>query len=439
MPARADNWPQWMGPKRDGVWRETGILVKFPAEGPKVLWRAELGGGFSGPAVVDGRVYVMDRQGETLAKGKESAGKAGLKGKERVLCFDATSGKQLWAHEYDCHYRVLYTSGPRNTPIVEGGKVYTVGAMGDVFCLEAAQGKVVWHKRLTEMCKTDPPLWGYSASPLLDEGRLICLAGGEGSAVVALDKDSGKELWRALSVKEVGYAPPMVFEAGGKRQLIVWHTEAINSLDPATGKVYWSVKFPEGDPERPGISVSTPRKEGDLLFVSSPHHGSLMLRLAKDRPGAEVVFQGKSRNLAKPDGLHALMCSPILQNGHVYGVGSFGELLCVEAATGKVLWEHKTVERKTDDGKVVGVKTLFATTFIVPQGDRHFLFDDQGDLIIAQLTPAGYREIDRAHVIDPTLFSRGREVVWTHPAFADGCMVVRNDREILCVSLRAKI
>src|SRR5205085_6316544 len=116
------------------------------------------------------------------------------------------------------------------------------------------------------------PVWGYAAHPLLDGDRLISLAGGEGSAVVALDKDTGKELWRALTVEEVGYAPPMIFEAGGKRQLIVWHTEAINSLDPATGKVYWSVKFPaDGEPERPGITTATPRKEGDLLFVSAPH------------------------------------------------------------------------------------------------------------------------------------------------------------------------
>jgi outer membrane protein assembly factor BamB len=425
--AHADDWPQWMGPRRDGVWREDGILEKFPAGGPKALWRAEIGGGFTGPAVAGGRVFVMDRQGEQLAKGKEAPGKAGLKGKERVLCFDAALGKPIWTHDYDCEYRVLYTSGPRNTPVVQDGRVYTIGAMGDVFCLDAAKGSVHWHQRLTDLCQTKPPLWGYAAHPLLDGDRLICLAGGEGSAVVALDKGTGKELWRALTVKEVGYAPPMVFEAGGKRQLIVWHTEAINALDPATGRLYWSVKFPEDEPVRPGISVATPRKAGDLLFVSSPHHGSLMLKLATDRPAAEVLYRGKSKDLAKPEGLHALMPSPVLQNGHIYGVCAFGELRCLKADTGARLWEHLTVERKT----------LFATTFIVPHGDRHFLFSDQGDLIIARLTPKGYKEIDRAHVIEPTLFSRGRDVVWSHPAFANGCMYVRNDRELVCVSLKA--
>jgi outer membrane protein assembly factor BamB len=427
LPAQADDWPQWQGPKRDGVWREAGILAKFPEGGPKVLWRSPLGGGFSGPAVAGGRVFVMDREGEMLAKGKEAPPKSGLKGKERIVCLDAASGKPQWTHAYDCDYRILYTSGPRCTPAVDGDKVYAIGAMGDVFCLDAAKGKVHWHQRLTELCNTKPPLWGYASHPLVEGDRLICLAGGEGSAVVALDKNTGKELWRALTVQEVGYAPPMAFDAGGKRQLIVWHTEAINSLDPATGKVYWSVKFPDGEPVRPGITVATPRKEGDLLFVSAPHHGSLVLKLAADRPAAEVVYKGKSNDLGKPDGLHSIMGSPILQDGHIYGVCAFGELRCLKADTGKQLWQHLTVERKS----------LFATTFIVPQGDRHFLFSDQGDLIIAKLTPKGYTEIDRAHVIEPTLFSRGRDVVWTHPAFAGSFMVVRNDKEIICISLAA--
>ena len=425
--ARADDWPQWLGPKRDGVWREAGILAKFPAGGPKVLWRAEIGGGFSGPAVADGRVVVMDRQGERLAKGKEAPPKGGLKGKERIVCLEAGSGKPRWTHEYDCDYRILYTSGPRTTAVIAAGKVYGLGAMGDVTCLDAATGKVHWQTKLTELCKTKPPLWGYAAHPLVDGDRLICLAGGEGSAVLALDKNTGKELWRALTVKEIGYAPPMIYEAGGKRQLIVWHTEAINSLNPATGEIYWSVQFPDGEPERPGITVATPRREGDLLFVSAPHHGSLVLKLAADRPAAEVVYKGKSRDLSRPDGLHSIMGSPILQGGHVYGVCAFGELRCMKADTGERLWEHLTVERKS----------LFATTFIVPQGDRHFLFSDGGDLIIARLTPKGYEEIDRAHVIEPTLHSRGRDVVWSHPAFANGCMYARNDRELICVSLKA--
>jgi outer membrane protein assembly factor BamB len=426
--AYADDWPQWLGPHRDGIWRETGMLDKFPKGGPRVLWRKEVGGGFTGPAVANGRVYLMDRQGLSLPKGKEAPDKTGLEGKERVLCFDAANGNLLWKQEYDCRYRIQYPSGPRATPVVHQGKVYVLGAMGDLVCLDAVKGTIHWRKNLSEEYKCKPPLWGYAAHPLVNGNNVICLAGGEGSAVVALDKDSGAENWKALTVREIGYAPPMVFDAGGVRQLIIWHTEALTSLDPKNGKVYWRVKFPDGDPERPGITVATPRLDGDLLFVSSPHHGSLMVKLDKDRPAAEILWKGKSNDLARPDGLHNLMGSPVLKDGHVYGVCNFGELRCLAAATGKRVWEHQTMPRKS----------LAATTFIVPHFDRFFLFSDEGDLIIARLTAKGYEEIDRAKVIEPTLFSRGRDVVWSHPAFANRCLYVRNDREIACLSLAAE-
>lgn len=421
----ADDWPQWLGPRRDGVWRETGVVDKFPSGGPKVLWKQPVGGGFAGPAVADGRVFVMDRTGAKLGKGKETAGKDGLASKERILCFAAGDGKPLWQREYDCTYRIYYPSGPRATCTVAGGKVYALGAMGDLHCLDAAKGDVLWRKSLPEIGKTKPPVWGYASHPLVDGDLVFTLAGGENSAVVALDKNTGEVRWQALTVKEIGYAPLMIYQAGGKKQLIAWHTEAIAGLDPATGSVYWSQKFPDGEPERPAISVSTPRLENDLLFVSSPHHGSLMLKLAEDKPGAAVVWKGKSNNLSRPEGLHTLMGSPVLQGGHVYGVCVFGELRCLAGDTGARLWEHKTVDRKA----------LGPTTFIVPNGDRQLLFDDEGNLIVARLTPKGYEELDRAHVIDPTLHSRGRDVIWCHPAFAERCMYVRNDEQLICVSL----
>jgi len=426
--ARADDWPQWLGPQRDGVWRETDILDKFPKDGPKVLWRTEIGGGYTGPAVVKGLVYVRDRQGDQVEKGVEAPGKQGLAGTERILCLNAETGKIVWKHEYICAYKIYYPSGPRTTPVVQDGKVYTLGSMGDLYCLDAATGEVHWAKNLAKVYNVKPPVWGYSAHLLLDGERLFTLVGGEKSAVVALHKDTGKELWRALTVKEVGYAPPMIFEAGGKRQLIVWHTEAVNSLDVETGKVYWSEKLPaEGQPVRPGISVATPRKLGDLLFITAPHHGPLMLKLAADKPEAKVLWRGKSDNVADPDGLHSLMSTPVLTDGHIYGICSYGKLRCLKADTGERLWEtDKVIPEK---------KAIFASAFLVQHGERFFLFNDKGDLIIARLTPKGYEEIDRTHLLDPTLFSRGREVVWSHPAFANRCVFVRNDKEIICVSL----
>src|SRR5262249_3661868 len=161
--------------------------------------------------------------------------------------------KVIWKYEYDCTYKIAYPEGPRCTPVVHGGKVYTLGAMGDLLCLDADSGKVHWSKRFPDDYQAKPPLWGWASHPLVDGDKLFCLAGGEGRAVVAFHKDTGKELWKALSVEEIGYAPPIVIEAGGKRQLIAWHTEAVNALDPETGKLYWSEKHPaDVAPERPG-------------------------------------------------------------------------------------------------------------------------------------------------------------------------------------------
>lgn len=424
----AENWPQWQGPKRDGIWHETGILEKFPEGGPKVLWRQPIGPGFTGPAVVDGRVYVMDREGEQLPKGKE-ASKTPLGGKERILCLNAADGSVIWKHEYDCAYtKINYTSGPRTTPTVHEGKVYTLGSMGDLLCLDAAKGTVHWKVNLPQQYNTKPPVWGYSAHLLVVGDNVFTLVGGEGSAIVAFNKDTGKEQWKALTVKEVGYAPPMAFDFGGVRQLIVWHTEALNSLDPKTGKVHWTINFPDKEPQRPGITVSTPRLVGDHLFVSSPHHGSLMVKLASEAPTAELLWRGMSDNLAKPDGLHNLMGSPVFKDGHIYGMCTFGELRCLDAETGKRVWEQRMLPKKS----------LGATIFIIPQGDRYFLFSETGELIIAKLSPKGYEEIDRAKVIEPTLFSRTRDVNWSHPAFANRRMYVRNDQELICYSMAAE-
>jgi outer membrane protein assembly factor BamB len=425
---RADDWPQWLGPKRDGVWRETGLLDRFPKDGPKVLWKIPIGGGYTGPAVVGDRVYVMDRVlPDTAAEPAKPDAKGNGPGSERVLCLDAANGKVVWKHEYDCTYRLGYPAGPRTTPLVHDGKVYTLGAMGDLNCLEAASGKVVWSHNFPKEYQAPTPVWGWSASLLLDGDRIVSLVGGKGSAVVAFHKDTGKEAWRALTAEEIGYCPPTPVTAGGKRQLVIWHGEAVNGLEPETGNVLWTQPYPpQGKPMRPVVNIATPRQDGDLLLISSFYHGPLMLKLGADGKATEV-WRGKEPNVEKSEALHALMSTPVLKDGHIYGVSGLGELRCLKADTGERLWE--TYEATG------GKQGLFANAFLVPQGDRFFLFNDQGDLIIARLTPKGYEEIDRAHLLNTTLTTRGRDVTWCHPAFANRCVYVRNDKEMLCVSM----
>jgi outer membrane protein assembly factor BamB len=435
-PVHADDWPQWLGPKRDGVWRETGILEKFPKDGPKVRWRTPIGGGFAGPAVSGGCVFVTDR---VLDEGEKNPAdpftRSNAKGKERVLCLDEATGKIVWKHEYPCQYRIQYACGPRTTPVVSGGKVYTLGAMGDLYCLNAEDGKPVWSKNFPRDYKAPVQTWGFAGHPLLDGDKLICLVGGKDGVVVAFDKDSGTEKWRALSVEGSGqgYCPPMIYKVGGMRQLIVWHPEAVNGLDPETGKLLWSQPFRV----RSDLTIPTPRLDGDRLLVSSFYDGSLLLQLATDKPGAKVLWKSKvaSEQPQRTEDLHSIIPTPVIQDGYIYGVCSYGELRCLKEDTGERVW---MTLKATSKGQEPKVQERWANAFLIPNGDRYFLFNEKGDLIIARLTPKGYEEIDRAHVLEPTGTAQGRKVLWSHPAFADKAMFARNDKEIIRVSLAAE-
>jgi outer membrane protein assembly factor BamB len=417
-PVVADDWPQWLGPKRDSVWRETGIVDKFPDGGPKVLWRAPVAGGFTGPAVADGRVYVADYLTTANVK-KEVYDRTNFQGKERLLCLDAKTGKELWKHEYDCRYTVSYPIGPRCTPTVADGKVYFLGTEGNLTCLDAAKGTVVWAKDFKTDYGAKTSIWGHAGHPLVDGKLLYCTVGGEGSCVVAFDKDTGKDVWKALNAEEPGYSAPTLIEAGGTKQLVVWHATSVNALDPATGKKFWTVPLQASNYK---TSIMTPRQEGDLLYAAGEGSNGVMIRLAADRPDAKELWRGKKTNAVYP-----INSTVFVEAGHMYGVDQTGHLRCVKMATGERVWESTA----PFDGK----PNNSGTAFIVKNGDRFFLFTEKGDLIIARLSPEKYEEASRANLLAPTLTAFGREVVWSHPAFADRCVFARNDKEIVCVSL----
>ena len=355
---RADDWPQWLGPERDSVWREKGIVSSFPAGGPPVVWRAEIGSGYSGPAVAHGRVYVLDHQfAKASDKPTDPFARGTIPGVERIVCLNADDGKTVWRHEYDCPYTVSYPAGPRTTPVVSDGKVFTLGAEGNLFCLDAKAGSVVWSRDFKQDYNIKTPMWGFAGNPLLDGKKLICLAGGSSSTVVALDKNTGKEIWRALSAKEPGYCSPVIFKAGGVRQLIVWDPESVNSLDPETGKVYWSLK--SSQPIRAGMTIPTPRKMDDLLFLTCFYNGSWMLKLDASKPAATTVWQSQRVSEKNTDALHSTLSTPFLEDGYIYGVCSYGQLRCLNAATGDRIWE--TFNATTPDGK----EMRWANAFIV--------------------------------------------------------------------------
>lgn len=419
----ADDWPQWLGPQRDSVWRETGIIERFPDGGPPILWRTPIGSGYAGPAVAGDRVFLMDRR---LPEGTQNPPnpfeKPLVPGRERVLCLEAASGRVLWTHDYDCPYSISYAAGPRCTPLVAGGSVYTLGAEGHLFCLDAASGRPVWARDFKQDFGAKTPEWGFAGHPLLDGDRLFCLVGGSGSVAVAFDRTTGRELWRALSAKEPGYCPPTLIEQDGRRVLVIWHPEAVNGLDPDTGRVLWTVPFPV----RYGLTIATPRPAGDQLFVTAFYEGSRMLRLGAAAP--EVVWRSTKASEKDTTALHAIMSTPFIVDGHIYGVCSYGQLRCLKLETGERVWE--TLAATTPDKE-----TRWGNAFLVRHADRFFLFNERGDLISARLSPAGYEEISRARLLEPTNRDPGRPVVWSHPAFAHRRVYARNDGEIVCANL----
>ncbi|MFN0197064.1 MAG: PQQ-binding-like beta-propeller repeat protein [Planctomycetaceae bacterium] len=406
----ADDWPQWGGPERDLVWRETGIVEKFPKKGllPRV-WSTPISEGYSGPAVANGRVFITDRLTD--------------KNLERVFCLNAETGEIIWKHEYPCVYEVSYPAGPRSTPVVDDGRVYTVGAMGDMFCFDEEKGDVLWQKNFRTDYGTTMPNWGMVASPLVDGDQLITLVGGPGSLVVSFDKATGMELWRALDDPEIGYAPPVIFTVEGVRHLIIWHPKAITSLNPDNGEQRWEVPYEV----KVGLSIATPRLVGNRLFVASFYNGPRMLEITSPTE-AKIVWAGKSNSEDETDGLHPIMCIPWMNESHIYGVCSYGQLRCLDAQTGTRIWE---TTKATGKGR-------WWNAFIIPHEDRFFIHNEQGELIIANLTPEGYTEISRALLVKPTRAVSRRMTIWSHPAFAMKSVFARNDEEIVRVNLAAE-
>ena len=417
--AHGEDWPQWRGPNRDGVWRETGILSELPEE-LNFKWRMEIGQGYAGPAVVGNRLYITD-----LVSGADDQTSGG--NRERVLCMDAGTGATLWKHEYACDYEISYPQGPRTTPTVHEGKVYALGAMGDLLCLDAATGKVQWSRNYIRDFGAKPPIWGFSAAPLVDGRKLIVIAGGnQNRCVLALDKETGREIWRSLEADEPGYSAPVIFQFGGARQLVIWNPKGLYGLDPETGQAYWSREFPV----RNGLTLATPIFDPDrnLLFVSAFYDGPLMMRTGSDRPSAALLWKGRSTSEIETDGLHSLMCTPVLDRGHLYGVDSYGQLRCLDALTGQRVWETL---------KATG-KGRWWNAFLVRHQNRFIILNEQGEMIFARLSPEGYQETSRTTLIEPVVPIQRRLTVWSHPAFANRSIYARNNRSIVCADLSAR-
>ena len=424
----AEDWPQWRGANRDAVWNDSGVVDRFPDDGLTVKWSTPVRGGFAGPAVADGRVFVLDYQ--------ETPGSRTMDGHERLVVLDEETGALLWQQEWPATYRNLqfkFATGPRAVPTVDENRVYTLGAAGMLSCFDTETGDLLWRVDTVTDYDSTVPVQGTSQAPIVEGNLLVAAVGGEPDAkVVAFDKVTGDEVWRSLdNISETGYSAPIVIDAGGVRQLILWHATAITSLNPETGEIYWNQDFTIGG----GMAITTPVRSGRYLVVSQFFNGSMMLALNPDRPDARVLWQGRNRGELpdQTDTLHSIISTPIVVNDHLYGIGSYGELRGIDARNGERVWESDQMNEQD----------RWATAYFVRHRDRYFVVNDSGELILARFKPDGYEELDRTHLLRPTTRTRGgisgryrdRAVLWAHPAFANQHIVVRNDETVVRLSL----
>ena len=425
--AAADDWPQWMGPQRDGRYRESGLIEAFPEDGPKIDWSADCRQGYAGPAVAGGKVFLFDYVQSGGESFNNPSKPAEIQGTERLRALDASTGETLWTYEYERPYTVSYPAGPRCTPTVADGRVYLLGAMGDLTCVAAEDGAKQWHVNLPEAIGCKVPIWGFASHPLVDGGLVYTMGGGAGSAVVALKADSGEVAWKALDSKDAGYAPLNIHEYGGVRQLIGWTPQQVVSLNPESGESYWTVDL---EPNY-GMSIMAPQRAGNMLFAAGIGSKSAVIRLGEDEPTAEVVWRDAGGRSLYPGNM-----TPLIDEGLVYGfdIGS-GLMKAVSLADGSTTWE--TFEPVAPKGFTDRWRNRHATAFVTQAvaEDRFVMFNELGELIFATLDPKGYVEQSRAKIVEPTNEAFGRWVVWSHPAYADHAAFVRNDKKIVRVNL----
>jgi len=374
------DWPNWRGPDHNGISKETAWGAKWPEGGPKVLWKASVGTGFSSISVSDGRVYTMGNNDNV----------------DTVWCFDAETGKQLWKHSYSCPKAPRnYEGGPSATPTVDAGKVYTVSKNGHLFCLDAKTGKVVWQKDVGKDFKAKTPTWGFASSALI-VGDVLYL--NVGSAGLALKKSTGEAIWQS-GKGPGGYATPVPFDYKGKLHLAIFSRDAFVVVEAASGKQLcrtpWQTSY--------DVNAADPIIWGGKAFISSGYNkGCSLVQIG---PEPKTIWQNKAmRN-------HFNSC--VLLNGYIYGFDE-SQLRCLDARTGQQKWTKRGL----------GKGSLMAAN------GKLIILSERGELVTAEAGPESFKEISRAKVLSGKC--------WTVPVLAGGKIYCRNAAgDLVCLDVKA--
>jgi outer membrane protein assembly factor BamB len=408
----ASDWPQWRGPNGDGTWVGAPKLADaWPKEGLPIVWRCEVGGGYAGVTVADGRVFLFDRLVDRGPGDPDNGMALGpiLSEKERLLCLDAESGRELWQFAYPETYGDLdYGNGPRAAPTVAGDFVFMLGAFGKLHCLRVADGVVAWSKDLVKDFGGRPPTWGYSASPLVRGDSVVVVSGGDnGQSVLSLERGSGKLQWGSLSDK-AGYTWPVAVQRDSQTHLVCWTPSHVRGIDARDGRPLWEYPYEITY----GVSIATPIIHDGIVLVCGYWHGSRAIQLGGQPSDAKLKWEENRY-------LRGLMSQPLYRDGHVYLLDKQYGLTCFELATGKKLWDDRNT--LTPRGRNPQASLIWLN-----DEDRILALNAEGELVLARINPQGYAEEARAKIIGPT---------WSHPGFFDRRVFARSDTELVCVEL----
>lgn len=386
----AADWPQWLGPKRDGSSPEKGLLADWPKDGPKVLWKVPGGDGYSSVAVAGKRAYTLVQRGA----------------EELAICLDAADGKELWKTRLGHAFKNSYGNGPRSTPAIDGAHVYVQSVTGPLVCLKADSGTIVWERNLLKDFAAKNITWGLSASPLVDGDHVLAIPGGTGAGVAAFDKKSGKLAWKRGDDK-AAYASPIAVNVGGTKQLVFFTAAGLVGVSPGEGSELWRMPWTtEFD-----CNIATPLPIGDKLFVSSGEEVGCALLQLKGNAAPAVTWESKGKGSVMIN----YWANSVHHDGYLYGLaGEFSKVIhlnCVDARTGKLAWSKKAFGKAS-----------------VTLADGHlFLVTKKGELVLAEASPKEYREKARVSMLGENR---------TAATIANGRLFLRDRESILCLDLK---
>jgi outer membrane protein assembly factor BamB len=389
--AAAEDWPQFLGPSRNGVYSGNDLAAKWPPAGPAIVWKKDIGAGFASPVVAEGRVILFHRVGD----------------KEVVEALDAATGRAIWSFDYPTQYRddFGFDEGPRAAPTVAGGRIYTFGAEGALHCLDFATGKKIWSLDTHKQFQVAKGFFGAAGAPLVDGGRVLMNIGGALAGLAAFDGATGKTLWTAPN-QEASYSSPVAATIQGARHALFFTRSGLVDVDPVSGKVRY--ELPWRARMRASVNAATPIVVDDFVFVSASYGtGAILLQIGAN---------GLKKIWSSDDALTNHYSTSVYKDGFLYGFHGRQEegqsLRCIDFKTGKVRWDV--------DGFGAGTVTL--------AGDKLLLVKEGGELVLAAATPVKFQQISVAKVLPPT--------VRAYPAIANGRMYVRNEKTLICLNLK---